>query len=441
MIASPSSPGNSNIPPVLWSTPAKLLFFLLVYLGQHTPVGFTWLALPVILRSYGISLGTIGMVALLYSPWALKFLYAPWVDRFIRLFPGRKKGWIVTTRLLALANLPALAQCAPEEHLGPVFGFVLAMNLSFALGDLAVDGYGADILLPAERAWGSAVQMAGNFTGFMIGGGIFMILFHHLGWQATLWIMAALITVLSLPLIFLLKHPDRLEALLGIQDPATPPAPSGGMAFIRQRQTIGFFGLLLVMAMVLKTGYQLRFTLLGDLGLAPDRIGFLLLWAGSPVAIFGTWLGSHLIRRLPAAAIFTRGCMVAASLGGLSWILAAGLCRASWYIALVMGVEQLLVGTLMAVIYSLILQTSAGPQSTTDYGILCGVQHFTTFGAVILGGWLGQALGYQTFFFGLALASLAAVIPVRLLFSSRLKNLDRALSTPYPQTNPIRRTP
>ena len=418
--------------PESWPPPAKLLFFLIAYLGQHTPVGFTWLALPVIFRGCGIELATIGLLALLYAPWALKFLYAPFVDRFFLPDLGHRKSWILPTRILVPAILSVLAFFPPDRGTVPVFALVLAMNTALALGDIALDGYAADILLPRERALGSAVQMGANFTGFMIGGGIFLILFHHLGWATTLILLAGFLSFLSLPLfIFKERVPLTERSVFSAINCGTPV---NTLSFIRSPQTLGFFILLGVMALVLKTGYQLRFTLLGDMGLSPARIGILVLWAGSPVAIFGTWLGSVLIQRVAARHFFSLGCLATALVAGASWVMASGGCRAGWFMALAVGGEQLLMGILMSSIYALILQASAGhPGAATRFGILCGFQHFSTFAAVILGGWMGQTLGYTAVFQILTLASLAFVFPVHQLFQSLLRPLDRAFLSFDPQ--------
>ena len=423
--------------PQSWPTPARLLFFLAAYLGQHTPVGFTWLALPIILRTCGIQLAVIGFMALLYAPWALKFLYAHLADRFFLPSLGLRKSWILPTRILVPIILSTLAFFPPEKGIMPVFILILAMNTALALGDVALDGYAADILLPRERALGAAVQMGANFTGFMVGGGIFLIIFHHMGWTVTMGILAGFLICISLPLFFFQESRGKKPTAVNIVPPAETIA-----SFIKAPQTLGFFVLLCLMALVLKTGYQLKFILLGDLGLSPERIGALVLWAGSPVAIFGTWLGSIFIRRIRSGHIFTIGCLAGGFVAVAFWILAAGICRAEWVMAMAMGAEQLLMGILMSAIYALILQASAGqpgagnPGAATRFGILCGIQHLTTFFAVIFGGWLGQVLGYSRFFQILALASLLAVIPVRILFNSVLNDLDSALLSPDTQFQP-----
>ncbi len=420
--------GVPVLEPAFWPAPLKLSFFLVAYLGQHTPVGFTWLALPVILRGCGISLAAIGFMALLYAPWALKFLYAPLVDHFHFARMGLRKSWILPARILVIVVLGLLAFFPPHDGALPLFFLVLIMNAGLALGDIAVDGFAADILKPGERAQGAAVQMGANFTGFMVGGGVFLILYHHLGWAVCMGLLSGFLCLLSLPL-FLFREGSRTNPFEETAKVVTKPS----FEFIRSPRALGFLTLLALMALVMKSGYQLRFTLLGELGFSPHRIGALMLWAGSPVAVTGTWLGSLVIRKIPAGLFFSMGCAACAGVSGASWVLAKGICRTPGFTALAVGAEQLVMGLLMSAIYALILQASAGSGGAAGrFGVLCGFQHLTTFSAVILGGLLGQALGYDVFFLILTLACLACIRSVRALFAGRLGDLDRALITGRP---------
>ncbi len=402
----------------------KLAFFFIAYLGQHTPVGFIWLALPVIFRDNGVSLSRIGLVGLLYTPWALKFLYAPVVDRVALPFiKGRKRAWIILSRTLALLCLVFLSFFPPDTEVFMVFCLVLMMNTAFALGDIALDGAGADMFEPWERTWGAGIQMTGNFTGFMVGGGLFLIVFQYLGWAFTLRGLTLFLLILSLPLWFL-KEKQNAFMLQNLHPRVDVKK------FVGSTRTCGFFIFLICMALALKSGYQLRLTLLHDIGFSPRRIGNLMLWAGSPVAIAGTFLGSFLSRHVRAGQLFAWGCTGAALVAAMSWALATGISHSLVMIVLTMGTEQLLMGTLMTGIYSLILGASAGPQSSTNFGILCGVQHLTTFAAVFLGGWAGQHLGYRTVFALLTLLCVILIIPVRALFFTAMKHLDRILLLP-----------
>ena len=427
-------PPASHPEKTLGST-AKYLLFLSLYIGQYAPVGFTWLTMPVILRSHGFSLGAIGMMALLYSPWALKFLYSSILERFPLPIAGRRKGWIMITRVMALVTLFLLAGNSPEQGLLLPICLILAMNFFFAVSDLAVDGYATDILLPKERSWGACLQITGNFAGFMVGGGVFLILYHHLGWEITLWLMACFILLLTMPMAF---HKELTrnywQTKKADKDPSQKPHP---LSFVARPQTKALFVLLVIAAIVFKSGYQVRLSLLADLGMNPGQIGSLTLWAGSPLSMVGTILTGVFLKRTAMNKLFQTACALAGLLGFLSWGVAGSIFSSKWVLAAMIGLEQILMGGIMAAIYTLILRASVGPQSGTDYGILCGVQHLTSFCAVIAAGYLSQALGYGPFYIFLALGSLVFIFPVKRLFLDSLRSLNQPDSEPGSVTKPF----
>ena len=60
----------------------SLSVVVVLYLAHALPLYFYNVALPAILRHQGVDLRWIGMLSLLYIPWALKFFWAPLIDRF-----------------------------------------------------------------------------------------------------------------------------------------------------------------------------------------------------------------------------------------------------------------------------------------------------------------------------------------------------------------------
>ena len=59
-----------------------------IYISQTLLTAMTTQALPALLREAGASLQAVGLTALWWLPWGLKFVWAPWVER-LRLPPGR----------------------------------------------------------------------------------------------------------------------------------------------------------------------------------------------------------------------------------------------------------------------------------------------------------------------------------------------------------------
>src|ERR1700682_6770327 len=75
------------------------------------------------MRESGVDLGTIGLFALVGTPYTLKFLWAPLVDAlhvplFTRRF-GRRRGWLVFSQLLLIIAILLLALTEPARS--PLF--------------------------------------------------------------------------------------------------------------------------------------------------------------------------------------------------------------------------------------------------------------------------------------------------------------------------------
>src|ERR1051326_1314197 len=74
-------------------------------------------ALLVWMREAGVDLGTIGLFALVGTPYTAKFLWAPLVDALdvpvLSRLLGRRRGWLVFSQLLLIAAIVFLGLWDP----------------------------------------------------------------------------------------------------------------------------------------------------------------------------------------------------------------------------------------------------------------------------------------------------------------------------------------
>ncbi|MBE9014106.1 MFS transporter, partial [Pseudanabaenaceae cyanobacterium LEGE 13415] len=83
-----------------------------------------------------------------------------------------------------------------------LFGCMFLAFLFSSSQDIATDALAVNLLTPAERGIGNAIQASGNFLGAIIGGGIVLVLFDQLGWQNSLWMIAIALSLCLLPTLF-----------------------------------------------------------------------------------------------------------------------------------------------------------------------------------------------------------------------------------------------
>src|SRR5438874_13840016 len=91
----------------------RVLIVLLLGFSSGLPLALSGSTLLVWMRESGVDLGTIGLFALVGTPYTLKFLWAPLVDAlhvpfFTRAF-GRRRGWLVFSQLLLIGAILLLA--------------------------------------------------------------------------------------------------------------------------------------------------------------------------------------------------------------------------------------------------------------------------------------------------------------------------------------------
>src|SRR5947199_216134 len=100
-----TSPAGADAPVTSWRDSLavylqpRVLIVLFLGFSSGLPLALSGSTLLVWMRESGVDLGTIGLFALVGTPYTLKFLWAPLVDAlhvplFTRAF-GRRRGWLL----------------------------------------------------------------------------------------------------------------------------------------------------------------------------------------------------------------------------------------------------------------------------------------------------------------------------------------------------------
>src|SRR6266705_6104607 len=116
--ASPAAPAPSSFMEALavYLKP-RVLIVLFLGFSAGLPLTLSGSTLLVWMREAGVDLGTIGLFALVGTPYTLKFLWAPLTDAlhvpfFTQKF-GRRRGWLLFSQLLLIATILLLALADP----------------------------------------------------------------------------------------------------------------------------------------------------------------------------------------------------------------------------------------------------------------------------------------------------------------------------------------
>ncbi|WP_020589564.1 MFS transporter [Desulfobacter curvatus] len=381
----------------------KMALLFLMFLLQKIFLCFTWTLIPILLRTRGVSLGTIGMTALIYSPWALKFTYATWIDRIYSPVLGRRKTWIVPLLILFVLLQWMLSMADPQSGLPLVLAAIFILNLVSATMDIAMDGYATDILLPGERPWGNMIQTVGYMVGYMLGAGVFLICYQRLGWQSTVRIMVVCQIIMMLPVLL---HKEMVPVF---PEALTQPGPAYHRPSVRaciSRAQVRWFILFSLIAILMDQGAaQSRLPMLVDKGYDPASLGRVMLWYGSAASVLGAVAGAALYYRAGASRHFMVVCLGAGALCLYSALIFQLPVPDPMMVGFLVGGEKFISGAMGVMLFSIIMTLSTGPQSATDNAVLNSLVHMFILAMAPLAGALCDITGFFRLYLGLGLAS------------------------------------
>jgi PAT family beta-lactamase induction signal transducer AmpG len=152
----------------------RVLIVILLGFSAGLPLALSGATLAIWMNEAQVSLGTIGLYALVGLPYTLKFLWAPLVDALdipiLSRALGRRRGWLVFSQLLLAAAIAFLAFQDPGRSLWPLaFGAVMVAAAS-ATQDIVIDAFRVESLDTSEQAAGMAGYVAAYRIGMLASG-------------------------------------------------------------------------------------------------------------------------------------------------------------------------------------------------------------------------------------------------------------------------------
>ena len=370
-----------------------------LYTTQFLGLGFFVVALVAILRQRGAGLETVSLVYMLGLVWPLKALWAPAIDRFGSSRLGHYRGWLVVTQGTLVALLLVIGRLDVIDDFALVYGLCLAVALLSATQDIALDGLACRLLAPSERGLGNGLQIAGGLIGNLLGGGVILMAYPHLGWSGCLLLLAAGTAVSLLQLLWF------REPLWAARTAGTGRLVARVVSFWRMPGGGRWLALLLLFPVGSGMAYAVITPALVDAGWDLGRIGLVVNVAGSLAglaAALGTgWLLARVSRR--AALI---GAAVVQLVGVMAVFLpvvdgAAGYAAGLGVVLFFLGYNP------AATVLATLMMDRASPASpATDYTLQYSVNQFAAMATMSAAAALAAPLGYCGV---LALATLSAL--------------------------------
>ncbi len=394
----------------------RVLIVLFLGFSSGLPLALSGSTLLVWMRESGVDLGTIGLFALVGTPYTLKFLWAPLVDALnvpllTRTF-GRRRGWLVFAQLLLIASIALLAFTDPARSPFYVALGALLVAAASATQDIVVDAFRVESLSENEQAAGMAAYVAAYRVGLLIStaGVLFLVSgFEAMGnIKSNAWTWGYLV----MAVMVLLGTAAALLATEPEQSKLATEATRGESSFTRVvNAAVGAFTEFLTrkdVAAALAFVILFKFTdafsgtmtapFVIDLGFTRNDYAAIVKGVGLAATLIGGFAGGFLARAWSLeACLWTGGILQAISNLAFAWLAFVGTNQ--WALALAITVENFTgaIGTVIFVAYlSSLCQSPL--HTATQFALLTA---FAAIGRTYLSsgaGFVAQSTGWPLFF-------------------------------------------
>lgn len=409
----------------------RVLIVLFLGFSSGLPLALSGSTLLVWMRESGVDLGTIGLFALVGTPYTLKFLWAPLVDALhvplLTRLLGRRRGWLVFAQLLLIGAILLLALTDPARSPFYVALGALLVAAASATQDIVVDAFRVESLPESEQAAGMASYVAAYRVGMLIStaGALFLVS----GFEATgqtkshawMWGYIAMAGMVVIGMIAALVATEPEQSRQAEQ------ATSGDSAITRvMTAAVGAFTEFLtrkdvwaVLAFVILYKFTDSFSgtmtapFVIDLGFTRNDYAAIVKGVGLAATLIGGFAGGFLARAWSLeACLWMGGVLQAVSNLAFAWLAFVGTNQ--WALALAITVENFTgaIGTVIFVAYLSSLCRSP-LHTATQYALLTA---FAAIGRTYLSagaGYVAQATGWPAFF----ILSVVVAVPSLILLA------------------------
>ncbi len=386
----------------------NLILLFSLYVTQYLGPSFFLEALAGILRKHGMPLERLSLIYLFGIFWLLKFLWAPLIDK-VKLFKTHFKGWLVISQSLLVAIPLAIAMFSIVDDFTVIAVLFTLLSFISATQDVAVDGLAYRILKGSERGLGSGIKIAGGMIGYMIGGGVTLIIYGYIGWSWC-FVMLAAITFIALVQVIFYKEPH-----FEIQSREKIKYSGQFISFWKGKSD--WLLLLMVYPMGISIVYILSTPILVDLGWSLERIGFAVHVVGAVLGAFSSAMVGWLIKKIGKAKILISTTFIQALLIPLLLFPVNGYDN-SFVVFMCVCAVLMVYSPSAAVLSVYMMDMSSEEMPATDYAM----QHSLNLAVGLIASMLGTAMagffGYSSVVIAGSVLSLAATV-LALLFSRR----------------------
>jgi PAT family beta-lactamase induction signal transducer AmpG len=184
----------------------RMLIILIMGFASGLPLLLTLSTLSYWLSKVGVDKTTIGLFALVGTPYTFKFLWSPIMDQvplpvLTRLL-GRRKSWLLLTQVLLVVAILFMGQTDPT--IDPWMTALAALIVAFlsASQDIVIDAYRIELLPDSEQGQGAAATQVGYRFGLLLAGAGAVGLSDFVSWPVIFGVLAAAMVASAVVTLF-----------------------------------------------------------------------------------------------------------------------------------------------------------------------------------------------------------------------------------------------
>jgi MFS transporter, PAT family, beta-lactamase induction signal transducer AmpG len=415
-------------------TAPPLLAALVLGFSSGLPLVLVFSTLTFWLVDAGIDKSTIGLFALVKTPYTFKFLFAPLMDALrlpgLARWLGHRRSWAFVAQLGLIAALLALSLTRPAEVALWTAALAVAVACGSAIQDVALDAWRVERFPdPAQQARATSVFVTGYRIAMLVAGAGALWLATHVSWPTVYVVMAVLQGIGVAAVLLASEAPQKHTGTTGATCVLPEISPKTGR-FVTWTQAIlvaplrtfmqhtGWQAILLV-ALTYKLGDAFLGVMINpfyvETGFSKLEIAEITKLYGFIATIAGAFIGGWLVTRLGLFRALVWGALLQL-LSNLSFLWLSHAGHSVPVLAAVVTLENLSGGIGTTAYLSLFAVACDRRYTATQFALLTSLMALARDLLAAQSGFVADAVSWSLFF---CISALLAVPGLVLLLSLR----------------------
>ncbi|KLD99615.1 MFS transporter [Aliarcobacter butzleri] len=366
----------------------KNILFSILFTAILTPMIFFVMGLPMILQIKGFDASLIGIFQLAGLPMIFKFLMSPPIDKIVFEKKHYKK-WTFYIGILYILLLTIISFLSLENSIYPIFIAILITAFISTFMDIPLNALAIKTFTKEQSLSAGSYKISAYSMASLLGGGIFLLVFNHLGWNLT-FILMALLVLFSLFALYFIEENDEIIYVEKISS-------KNIITFFKQKD-IGIWIFILSFYFVsISALWVFMKPYLIHKGVKPDDVAIWVGIYGSFIAILGGALSNYIGKKFSKKSlliifmffnIFSTSLLIFIEQYNLTF----------YYLIISVTFIALAIALSSAIIFSMIMDYSRKESRAIDYSVQSSIFSFTRIISAVIAGIIVSNFGFDKMF-------------------------------------------